>query len=103
MTEVSLNEAMEELLTEADKYQSCMSLVVSQSGRFVELTLDNSRPTYGKWIEGFVGGDCGLICDAETNEVIGITLRLIDNKLSVFHEGPLRINAGFLKSEAADK
>lgn len=88
---------LEELIAQANEYQTCMSLHISQRGQYVELLLDSSRPVYDRPIKGIVGGDCGLLCDMETDEVIGIQLRLINNKLMVSHEGPIRINEGFLK------
>lgn len=86
-------------MVEANKYEPCMSLFVSRYGQFVDLRIDSSRPAYSKTIEGIVGGDCGLICDMETHEVIGIHLRTVHEKLMVSHSGPFRLNEGFVKMD----
>lgn len=81
-------------------YETCMCVEVSRRGSFVELQTDTSRPTYSETIPGIVGGDCGLIRDMETKEIIGIKLELKTNKLVVQHDGPIRINSGFLKADS---
>jgi hypothetical protein len=98
----TLQEAAEQLIAESKRYESAMSLFVSEEGQFVRLLLDTSRHCYNDSGYGIVGGDCGLLRDMETNEVIGIKLRVINNKLMVGHDGPLRVNQGFLKEECKD-
>ena len=82
------------------EYQTCMALIIDEKSKSVSLFLDTSRAVYLEWIEG-EGGDIGLLRDAVTGKVVGIDLPLIDNKLSVRHEGPIRINSGFKKDDAS--
>ena len=83
---------------EAEKYETCMSLYVNNDGNSVELVLDTSVPTYGDWIKG-EGGDISLIRSRETGKVMGCRLPLYNKKLCIYHDGPIRINAGFRKEE----
>lgn len=75
-----------------------MALSVSEEGRIVELLLDTSVSTYSQHIPG-EGGDIALIRDQETDRVVGVHLPLRNRKLCVHHDGPIRINSGFLKSD----
>lgn len=90
--------AIKEAMVEAEKYHTCMSLCVNQEGKSVELILDTSRDTYGEWIKG-EGSDISLIRDQETNKVIGVRLPLYNDRLCIHHDGPIRINAGFRKTD----
>ena len=83
-------------LREAEKYDTCMSLEVNEEGNCIELLLDTSLNTYGDWIPG-EGGDMGLIREVGTKRVVGIRLPLLNRNLAVSHEGPFRLNDGFLK------
>lgn len=94
MTTDTLAEFLKAAAVEMEKYDTCMSLTVSQDGLSVELCLDTSVHTYGEWIEG-EGGDICLLRCMDTNKVMGCHLPLMDRKLSVFHDGPLKINEGF--------
>ena len=87
-----------EIAKEAEKNETCMSLNVSEEGQAVELLLDTSLDTYSEWIEG-EGSDICLIRHQESGRVVGVRLPLLTLKLSVFHDGPIRINAGFRKGE----
>ncbi len=82
----------------AENYQSCMALSVSEEGKHVELILDTSIATYGDWIKGEGGDICLLRCQ-KTDRVVGCHLPLMDRKLCIHHDGPIRINAGFLKED----
>lgn len=82
------------LIEEAKGYMPCMSLRVSESGLSVELVLDTNVATYGEWISGEGGDICLLRCN-DTHRVIGCHLPLMNRRLSVQHDGPIRINAGF--------
>ena len=88
----------EKLLKEAAKYEPCMSLQVEENTSSVTLYLDTKGMTYSEWIPG-EGGDICLIRSEETNKVVGCRLPLMNNKLCVHHEGPIRINAGFRKGD----
>ena len=96
MSQQELIERVKEVLADMENYEHCMSLCVSEDGLFVELRLDSSQSTYGEWIEG-EGGDIGLLRDIETKKVCGVHLPLLNSKLAVFHDGPLKINEGFRK------
>ncbi len=80
------------------EYETCMSLSVNQHSHSVSLYLDTGISTYGEWIKG-EGGDICLIRCQETKRVIGCHLPLMKNNLVVSHEGPIRINCGFKKTE----
>lgn len=83
---------------ECEKYETCMSLSVSEDGQSVTLVLDTSVPTYSQWIDG-EGGDICLFRCRETDKVVGSRLPLMNRKLCVHHDGPIRINAGFRKGD----
>ena len=89
---------MGELCRQAEKYESCMSLAVDERGLSVELNLDTSLATFAEWIPG-EGGDIALLRCCETKRVVGVHLPLMRNNLCVQHEGPIRINTGFLKTD----
>ena len=84
------------MAAEAEQYDTCMALNVSEDGKAVELWLDTSIATYSEWIKG-EGADITLMRDQETGRVVGCRLLLMNRKLCVHHDGPIRINAGFLK------
>ncbi len=85
--------------TESEKYETCMALTVNEAGDSVELCLDTSLSTYSEWIQG-EGADICLLRCMETGKVVGCHLPLMDKKLCVHHEGPIRINAGFRKDDS---
>lgn len=87
-------EFQKSLLDAAADYESCMSLSVSEEGKAVELLLDTNLSTYSEWLPG-EGADIGLIRELGTDRVVGVRLPLLNRKLSVHHEGPLKINEGF--------
>ena len=80
------------------QYKTCMSLLVDQKSKRISLWLDTSRNTYTEWIEG-LPADCGLHRDMETKEIVGIDLPLLNSRLVVDHDGPIRINAGFKQDD----
>ena len=47
-----MNDALGDMLTEAQKYETCMALNVNEDGSSVELVLDTGVATYGEWIPG---------------------------------------------------
>ena len=89
---------MEILVKEAEKYDTCMALTVNEDGKSVTLCLDTGIDTYSECIKG-EGADIGLMRCMETNRVVGVRLPLRKRNLSVFHDGPIKINEGFLKEE----
>ena len=91
---------LDRAIAESAKYQSCMSLHVQEDGQRVTLLLDTSLDTYHEWIPG-EGADIGLIRDRETKKTVGIDLPLLNHRLCVHHDGPIRINAGFRKEETS--
>ncbi len=100
MTTQEFAEYIEAGLAECDKYETCMSLHVHEKGLYVELLLDTAVPYYDEWIKG-EGGDICLYRCQETGKVVGCHLPLMNKKLVVHYDGPLRINEGFLKDEPA--
>lgn len=98
----TLADALLMLGREADKYEPSMSLYVSDDGKFVELCIDPTVSTYADWIPG-EGGDICLTRCRETKRVVGCCLPLLNRKLSVWHDGPLRINEGFKKAAPAER
>lgn len=86
------------MMAEAEKYESCMAVSVSDEGQAVELWLDTSLDTYSEWIKG-EGADIGLMRCQKTNRVVGVRLPLLRRNLCVHHDGPIRINAGFRKGD----
>lgn len=98
-----LADAFVEFLKDIEESKGhCMSLSVNKDGDCVELYLDTSLSTFDEWIPG-EGGDIGLIRDQDTKRVVGVRLPLLRNNLAVFHDGPLRVNDGFLKSSIEDR
>lgn len=83
---------------ECKKHHTCMSFFVNEEGQCVELILDTAVSTYTKWIPG-ERGDVGLLLCQKTDRVVGCTLPLMNRKLVVHYEGPLRINCGFRKQD----
>jgi hypothetical protein len=98
-TEDRIKQLIDEAIEECKKYKTCMALTVSNNGGAVELLLDTSRDTYGEHIAG-EGADICLYRDTETGKVVGVRLPLMKQELSVFHDGPLKINDGFLTDDA---
>ena len=94
-----LGQFLSTMVEQASHYEPCMSLVVSEDGQSVELLLETNISSYLQWIPG-EGADIGLIRCQDTKKVVGVHLPLMNNKLAVFHKGPLRINDGFLKDES---
>lgn len=94
-----LADFLKEAIEESKKYETCMALTVHEEGDAVELILDTGVSTYGQWIKG-EGADICLYRCQETDRVIGCRLPLMKRNLSVFHEGPLKINEGFRKEES---
>jgi len=88
------------LAKEAEKYDTCMALTVNEDGKFVTLCLDTGVNTYSEWIKG-EGIVTGLIRCQETDRVVGVRLPLMKNNLVVSHNGPIKINEGFLKEEGS--
>jgi len=84
------------LANEAKRYDNCMALVVHREGRAVELMLDTHSHYNGEWIPG-EGADICLYRDIDTGKVMGVRLPLYCDRLSVWHDGELRVNDGFLK------
>ena len=92
---------LDEMAEEANKYQTCMALNISEDGLFVDLCLDTGRSYYGSWIEG-EGGDITLLRDSETDKVIGCHLPLMNRRLAISYDGPIKINEGFLRDDRTD-
>ena len=92
----SLAELLKTAAAEAANYDPCMSLYVNQDGRTVQLLLESARNFIAEWIPG-ERGDVALLREHETGKIIGVVLPLYNAKLSVFHDGPLKINDGFLR------
>lgn len=98
-----IKEAAEKLVAAFSQSTPHMYVEVDREWGTVKFVMDGSRRTYHKWIEGLGSGDSGLIVDSETNEIIGIELRIprkTGNKLAIWHDGPLRINEPFLKGDS---
>ena len=98
MTEQESADTLEQAIAEAGKYHTCMALTVHEVGDAVELLLDTAIVTYSEWIKG-EGADICLYRCRETNKVVGVRLPLMNRRLVVHHDGPLRINEGFLEHE----
>jgi hypothetical protein len=92
------NYMMSKLIEEAKNYEPSMSIYVDMDGHSVELIVDPTVSHYGEWIKGEGADICLLRCQ-ETNRVVGVHLPLYNEKLSVFHTGPLMINDGFKKDK----
>ena len=93
-----MSDALGEILTAAQKYETCMALFVNEDGSSVELILDTGVSTYSEWIPGEGGDICLLRCQ-ETKAVMGVHLPLYKQNLVVSHQGPIRINTGFRKGK----
>ena len=89
--------AIKQLIEESEKYDSCMGLYVCKESNAVELTTDTSIPYYSEHIKG-EGYDIAIYRSLITNKVVGIRLPLLNDKLCIHHDGPIKINEGFLKS-----
>ena len=96
----SLGDMLKAMAEAAKGFEPCMSLVVSKDGQHVELCLDTSLSTVSEWIPG-EGGDISLTRCGVTGRVVGVLLPLLRDNLSVHHDGPIRINAGFRRGERA--
>lgn len=94
----TLADILKQAAAEAGKYDSCMSLSVSEEGRAVTLNLDSSVDSVSEWIPG-EGADIALMRCRDSGRVVGVRLPLMCDRLSVWHEGPLRVNAGFRKDD----
>ncbi len=97
--ETEFPEFIKEMLAEDEKYETCLSLNVCQDDSSVELCLETGVSTSLERIKG-EGADIGLLRCLDTKRVIGCVLPLMKNNLVVHHDGPLRINEGFLKDES---
>ncbi len=97
----SFAETLKHIIVESEKYETCMSLIVSDEGKSVELTLDTGRDTYGQWIEGEGGDICLLRCQT-TDKVVGVHLPLMNRRLYVGTNGPVKINKGYRKDGRED-
>lgn len=93
-----MDEGIEKLLARLGEPLSCMSVRVDELGQGVDIHLDTSRGSYGEWIPG-EGGDICLYRDNETKKVVGAYFPLLNKRLSVWTEGPLKINEGFLRAD----
>lgn len=93
-----MSQELQELLLEADKYDSSLSLCVNDEGRCVTLYLDTSIDCYAEHIPG-ERGDAAFMRCVETNKIVGVRLPLLRNNLTVSHRGPIRINEGFLQGD----
>lgn len=65
--------------------------VVYSDGTMIDLKVDGSVHAYHQHLEGPGMGTC-LIRDANTDEIVGISLPLKSDKMQVVHEGPLWVN-----------
>lgn len=92
----TLDEALKRLEESAKQYETCMSLHVNERGQSVSLFLDTSVSFYLEHIPG-EGADIGIYRCHETNQAVGVTLPLMNERLCVHYEGPMRVNAGFRK------
>jgi hypothetical protein len=101
---------IEDIIEKSKKYQTCMSLDVNEEGGYVTLNLDSKYGTYLDPLEDegakqglsnsqSEGADIGLLRDMNTDKVVGIRLPLLNKRLSIWHKGELKVNAGFLKEE----
>jgi len=98
--QIPFEQVLRQASEECKKYEgNCIHLSVSEAGQSVELVIGD-HSTYSKPAEGIRGGDCGLICRMDTDEVIGIHLGVYTDKLTVHHTGPIRINTGFRKDQS---
>ena len=96
-------EMLKQMAIEADRYETSMSLYVSTEGKHVELILDTGCDRwYLDWIPG-ERGDAGLLREFWTNRVVGVSLPLRNDRLTVNYDGPIKINDGFLKEASGDE
>lgn len=65
--------------------------VIYSDGKMIDLKVDGSVHTYHQHLEGSGMGTC-LIRDANTDEIVGISLPLKSDKMQVIHEGSLWVN-----------
>jgi len=86
------------MVAEAGQYEPCMMRDVDEDGGRVELRTDTRASVYFEHING-EQGNIGLLRCRRTNRLVGIWLPLRRHNLCVFHEGPIRINAGFRRSD----
>ena len=89
---------LKQMIEDSKNYNHCMTLYVCNDSQSVDLILDTGVSYYGEWIKG-EGGDICLYRCRETRRVVGVHLPLMRNNLSVWHDGPLRINNGFVKTD----
>jgi len=89
-------DAINELIERSKEYDKCMMVSVCEEGQSVELVLDTSISHYTEWIKG-EGADIHLLISFDTDKVIGVRLPLMDKKLAVFYDGPIKINEGYKK------
>lgn len=76
--------------------QTCMSIHINDSDKFVEIILDTSCENYYlECIPGEADG-VGLLRDAEHNHVIGVNLPLKQRKIHIDCDGSLQIVNGFV-------
>ena len=92
------DEKIAEMLEEAGKYETCMSLYVCEDSDSVELCLDTQRDVTSEWIPG-EGADIHLLRCRDTGKILGVRLPLYNKRLCVDYAGPLRINSSFKKDE----
>lgn len=89
--------AIAELIAAAQDYEPCISVMTDD--RAIEVIIDTSINYYGEHIVG-EGFNMCLYREQETNKVVGCRIPLRDNtKLAIFHDGPIKVNDGFLKSD----
>ena len=65
--------------------------VIYSDGKMLDLKVDGSVHTYHEHLAGPGMGTC-LIRDANTDEIVGISIPLKSDKMQVVHEGPLWVN-----------
>ena len=83
------------LLLAAEKAKDsvpCMFVRVDEFG--VDIILDTSITFNGEWIPG-EGGDICLYRDRTNNNVVGAYLPLLQNRITVWTDMPLKINEGW--------
>lgn len=73
-----------------------MSLRVDEDGDAVTLLLDTGLSTYSESIPG-EGADICLMRCQKTHKVVGCRLPLVNRRLGISYDGPIKINEGFLK------
>ena len=87
-------------LSEISKHaEPCVAIRVDREGRGLEVILDTSIPFNGEWIPG----ECGDVClyrSRSDNKLVGAFFPLLNDKLSVWTDGPVKINEGFFKADS---